>query len=121
MLKVIQFILSLFGAGTKAKIMDAITGSLLKGATGAAAGGPLGDLMKQFQNKGLGNVFGSWVGTGANQAIDPTQLRSAIGDEKMNEMAQKTGLNQGELAHQLAKYLPGVVDKMTPGGQLPGS
>lgn len=119
MLKVIQFILSFFGAGTKKKITDAITDSIFKGMTGSAASGPLGDMMKQFQEKGLGNVFGSWVGGGPNQAIDPNQLRSVLGDEKMQEMSQKTGLSEPALATQLAKYLPTLVDKMTPGGKLP--
>lgn len=120
MFQIIQFILSLFGAGTKKKIMDAVTGSLLKGMAGNAAGGPLGDLMKQFQDKGLGNVFGSWVGTGANQAIDPNQLRSVIGEEKMQEMSAKTGLAAPDLAKELAKYLPTLVDRMTPAGRIPG-
>lgn len=120
MLKVIQFILSFFGAGTKKKITDAITGSIFKGMTGSAANGPLGDLMKQFQDKGLGNVFGSWVGGGPNQAIDPNQLQGALGEETMREMSRKTGLSQPDLATQLAKYLPKMVDSMTPGGKLPG-
>lgn len=120
MFQIIQFILGLFGAGTKKKIMDAITGSLLKGMAGGAANGQLGDLMKQFQDKGLGNIFGSWVGSGPNQAIDPNQLQSAIGEDKMREMSQKTGLAVPDLAKQLAKYLPTVVDRMTPQGKLPG-
>ena len=122
MFQIIQFILGLFGAGTKKKIMDAITGSLFKGMAGSAAsgGGPIGDLMKQFQEKGLGNIFGSWVGSGPNQAIEPNQIQSAIGDDKMREMSQKTGLAVPDLAKQLAKYLPTMVDKMTPQGKLPG-
>jgi uncharacterized protein YidB (DUF937 family) len=120
MFQIIRFILSLFGAGTKAKIKDAITGSLFKGMTGNAAGGPLGDLMKQFQIKCHGNVFGSWVGTGANQAIDPDQLQSAIGEDKMREISQKTGLAAPDLAKELARYLPTMVDRMTPSGRLPG-
>ncbi len=121
MFRIIQFILSFFSGSTKAKVMDAITGSLMKGmAKGATSGGgPLGELMKQFQEKGQGDIFGSWVGSGPNQAIDAKHMQEVIGDEKMEEMSQSTGLSNAQLAEELAKYLPKVVDKMTPDGKLP--
>lgn len=121
MLKIIQFILSFFGAGTKQKILDAIKDKLLRPSGGGASdgGGPLGGLMKQFQEKGLGDIFKSWVGTGANHAISPEQVQNGIGPDKMQELAQKTGLPIPELAKQLAKHLPGLVDRMTPAGKLP--
>jgi uncharacterized protein YidB (DUF937 family) len=125
MMKVIEFILSLFGSGMKKKIMDAIQGNLLGKlgmgqSTDGTDGGPLGQLMKQFQEKGLGNIFNSWVGTGKNENVSPDQVQAAVGPQKMADMAQQTGLSQSELAKQLAKYLPGMVDKLTPNGRLPG-
>jgi uncharacterized protein YidB (DUF937 family) len=34
-------------------------------------------------------------------------------------LAEKTGLSEQEVAAQLAQFLPGVVDKLTPEGRLP--
>lgn len=120
MMKIIQFIFSLFGSSMKQKIMDAIQGQLLgKASGGDAGGGMLGGLMKQFQEKGLGNIFNSWVGAGKNEPISPDQLTDAIGPEKMQAMSKKTGLSVDDLAQELAKHLPTAVDKMTPNGKLP--
>lgn len=117
MLRIIQFILSFFTPAMKQKVMDAIQGQLLgKGSDG----GMLGNLMNQFKEKGLGNIFNSWVGTGKNEDISPDQVQEAVGPEKMNQMAQQTGLSVPELAKQLAKHLPTLVDRMTPNGKLPG-
>jgi uncharacterized protein YidB (DUF937 family) len=127
----IQLILSLFGGGAKSQVMDVIMNILLKkGQSGGAAstdpaagssggGAVLGELMERFKEKGLGEVFGSWVGTGKNQAIRPDQVRDAIGDDQMGQMAQQAGLSVDELSKYLSKYLPGAVDRMTPDGKLP--
>ncbi len=125
MFKVIEFIMSFFGASMKQKIMSAIKDKLLgssggKTAVDGSGGGPLGSLMNQFKEKGLGSIFNSWVGSGKNELISPDQVQSAIGSDKMEEMSKQTGMPMPELAKQLSKYLPGLVDKMTPGGKLPG-
>ena len=125
---IIQFILSLFGQGDKAKIGGLIMSVLLGGNKNAAVGGdasgsnssPLGGLMEQFKNKGMGDIFKSWVSTDANKEITPEQVKEGIGHDKLNEMAQKSGLSVSDLASKLSKYLPGVIDKLTPGGKLPG-
>ncbi|QEL18058.1 YidB family protein [Limnoglobus roseus] len=121
MFKVFEFILSFFSAGMKQKIMAAIQEKLLgKSGDGGSDDSPLGSLMKQFQEKGLGNIFNSWVGAGKNQAISPEEVQAGVGAEKMQEMSQKTGLSVSDLAKELSKYLPTVIDKMTPNGKLPG-
>jgi uncharacterized protein YidB (DUF937 family) len=94
------------------------------GAVPASAGqqsspGGLDVLIDQFKKSGLGDVINSWIGTGQNQAISPTQLRQAIGQETVNDLARQTGAPQDDLLSQLSKYLPGVIDKLTPNGQLP--
>lgn len=91
-----------------------------KPADGSAGPNPLEVLMNQFKDKGLGNIFASWVGTGKNEPVTPDQIKDGVGDEQMQAMAQKAGLPVDTLADKLAKYLPGLIDKMTPGGKLPG-
>lgn len=118
----VQFILKLFGLGDRASIEKMIKEALLKKAGSAVTGGknPLDDLMGQFKDKGLGDIFQSWVGTGANRAITPDQVKHGLGDQ-FAPLAEKAGMPQDVLAQKLAKYLPGLVDKMTPGGAIPSN
>jgi uncharacterized protein YidB (DUF937 family) len=64
-------------------------------------------------------VINSWIGTGQNQAISPTQLRDALGQKTVNDLSRQAGAPQDDLLSQLSKYLPGVIDRLTPNGQLP--
>ena len=43
-------------------------GLLAGGATGSVLSGGLNDLLKQFQQGGLGDTVQSWIGTGPNSA-----------------------------------------------------
>ncbi len=103
-------------------------GDLLKGGLGgllggAAAGtvisGGLGDLLKQFQQHGQGEVADSWVGKGENKAIAPGDLGQALGIDQINALTAQTGLSQEELLAGLSQQLPGVIDQLTPDGRLP--
>ena len=114
------------------QIAAALTKLLASRAAAASAGraaapsagqqsspGGLDVLLRQFQQNGFGEIFKSWVGTGQNQAISPAQLHQAIGQDTVNDLSQQTGAPQDDLLSQLSKYLPGVIDKLTPNGQLP--
>ena len=103
-------------------------GDLLKGGLGgllggAAAGtvisGGLGDLLKQFQQQGQGEVADSWVGKGENKSIAPGDLGQALGIDQINALTSQTGLSRDELLSGLSQYLPGVIDHLTPEGRLP--
>ena len=83
------------------------------------SGGGLGSLIESFRKGGFEDIIKSWIGTGQNQAISPTELRQAIGQETVNDLSRQTGAPQDDLLSQLSKYLPGVIDKLTPDGQLP--
>lgn len=81
--------------------------------------GGLGGLLDKLKDAGHGNVADSWVGTGQNQSINANDLGSALGPQVIREIAQRTGLNEQELLQQLSTALPGIVDKLTPNGQVP--
>lgn len=96
------------------------------GAAGAPAGGlggilsgGLGDLVKQFQTAGKGEVADSWVGAGQNRTIPPTDLAEVLTPEQIDFLTQKTGLSRDELLAGLSRQLPEVVDQLTPQGRLP--
>ncbi|MBN9551424.1 MAG: YidB family protein [Alphaproteobacteria bacterium] len=87
-------------------------------ADGGLLGG-LGGLLDKLKDAGHGNVADSWVGTGQNQPINANDLGSALGPAVIREIAQRTGMNEQELLQQLSTALPGIVDKLTPNGQMP--
>jgi len=110
------------GAPGGAMLMQ-IIGSLLSGQQGGTGGGGglggLGGLLQQLQQGGLGDAVQSWVGSGQNQPVSGEQLQAALGGDQISALAQQAGLPAGEMAGQLAQWLPQVVDKLTPNGELP--
>ena len=81
--------------------------------------GGLAGLLQSFQQNGLGHLFQSWVGTGQNLPISPSQIQSTLGAEATAKIAQATGISQAEVESHLATLLPQLIDHMTPNGQLP--
>ncbi len=81
--------------------------------------GGLGGLVKSFQEKGLGDIISTWVGTGANMPISAEQIQQGMGSEMVQNLAAKVGIPPEELKGKLAELLPGVIDKLTPDGTVP--
>jgi uncharacterized protein YidB (DUF937 family) len=79
----------------------------------------LGGLIKQFQQKGLGDVVDSWVSTGTNKNVAPDQISVALGGDVVDELSRRTGLTRDQVVGELARMLPNVVDNLTPDGRLP--
>jgi uncharacterized protein YidB (DUF937 family) len=96
----------------------AATGS---GGLGGVLSGGLGDLVRQFQNSGKGDVAASWVSTGQNKTIPPTDLAQVLTPDQMEFLMAKTGLGREELLAGLSQQLPEVVDKLTPEGRIPSA
>jgi uncharacterized protein YidB (DUF937 family) len=82
-------------------------------------GGGLSGLLNQFNKAGLGNIVSSWIGTGHNMPISADQIRDALGGSHLGQLADSAGLSQDDAAQHLSEILPGLVDKLTPNGQLP--
>jgi uncharacterized protein YidB (DUF937 family) len=92
-----------------------LLGSLL-GMLGQSGG--LAGLVQAFEQAGLGHVARSWVGTGQNAPVSPQQVQQALGPQ-VQQLAQQHGMAPEAVSSTLAQLLPGVVDHLTPGGQLP--
>ena len=115
------------GGGSSSPLQNVLMGMLAGGQQGGAGGmggmgaqgGGLGDLVAGFQRAGLGHIADSWVGTGANHPVSPDQLRNVLGEDRVRDMADQTGMDQSSLLSQLAQHLPKAVDGMTPNGRLP--
>ena len=99
--------------GSQTGLMEVITG-LVKGSE---AGG-LEGLAQTFNEKGLGEVISSWIGTGENLPISPEQIQQVLGSGQVQQIAEKLGVSSDQASNALAEMLPQVVDKLTPGGSL---
>jgi uncharacterized protein YidB (DUF937 family) len=106
---------AVMGGGENGSLIN-VVGSML--ANDGEQGG-LGGLMDKFNQAGLGEVIGSWVGKGENLPITQEQIASVLGSDALSSMAQKMGIDPNQAAGQLASMLPGLVDKLTPDGQAP--
>jgi uncharacterized protein YidB (DUF937 family) len=89
------------------------------GASPTASAGGLTDLVKGFQDQGLGDVISSWIGTGENRTVTPDQVRQGLGKDRVQEVAQRSGLSMETVLPMLAAALPVVIDALTPKGQVP--
>ena len=114
----LEKLLGLFGMG-QSPVSKLVLGYLLGGGKGAALAAALPALIDRFKSAGLGHLVESWVGSGANHAATPEQIKQGIGAEKLSELAKQAGIPVDQLAAKLAKYLPQIIDKLTPGGKLP--
>ena len=95
-------------------------GGLLGGAAaGGALSGGLNDLLKQFQQSGLGEKAESWISPGPNKPTTPSELEKALGTERIQWLVEQTGMSKEELLAGLSHELPTVVDKLTPDGRVP--
>jgi uncharacterized protein YidB (DUF937 family) len=87
--------------------------------SGGGAGGGLGDMLGKLEANGLGDAVSSWLGDGSNKAVDPGKLAKALGPDRISEFAGQAGVSASEAGTLLAGMLPGLVDKLSPGGKLP--
>lgn len=107
-------------AGGNAGLLKVLLPMLMGGgALGGKLGG-LGGLLGKLQAGGLGGKAQSWVGTGANEDVDPDELEGALGTDTVAQIASEAGVSHAEAKSGLAALLPKLIDNVTPGGSLPG-
>jgi uncharacterized protein YidB (DUF937 family) len=107
------------GGGLGDVLKGPLGGILGGAAAGSVISGGLGDLLKQLQQGGHGDTANSWVGKGENKAISPNDLASALGADQIDSLASQSGMSPDDLLSGLSKYLPQVIDHLTPEGRLP--
>jgi uncharacterized protein YidB (DUF937 family) len=80
--------------------------------------GGLEGLASRFNNSGLSQVFNSWVAIGENGSISAEQIQVVLGNQVVQDLAQKLGIDTQNMSNLLSQLLPQAVDKLTPQGQL---
>ena len=81
--------------------------------------GGVSGLLQQFHEKGLGELVNSWVSTGQNLPVSPDQVQHVLGTEQVQQVAANAGIPAQLVSSKLAEFLPMIVDKLTPNGQIP--
>ena len=104
----------LVGGAVGAEMVTVVNGLIQK------HGGVQG-IIAQFEQQGLGNTVRSWVGGGANQSITPDQVHQVFGADTVKQMATKIGMSAEDMVAKLSHALPQAIDKLTPGGVVPGA
>jgi len=81
--------------------------------------GGMGAVLDRFRQQGMGKQAQSWVSTGPNDGIDERGVEQVVGTGELQQMAQRLGVPEHEVAQAFAEIMPEMVDKLTPDGQLP--
>ncbi len=103
------------GLGDLGGLAGALGGLLANNGTQ----GGLGGLVSKFEQAGLGDVIGSWIGKGENAPISGHQLNDVLGSDTIASIAGKLGINAQTLLPLLATMLPALINHLTPHGQVP--
>jgi uncharacterized protein YidB (DUF937 family) len=75
----------------------------------------LASILTKLSGNGLGEIVGSWLGTGENKVIDPSRIADLLGEEKVQVFARELGVSEESAKLALADALPSVVDRATSG------
>lgn len=85
--------------------------------------GGIRGLQNLLASSGLGQQVASWIGSGDNLPVSGGQLGQALRNggvgDLVDDAAAQMGLDTGRLQAQLAQILPGIVDHLTPDGDVP--
>ena len=65
-----------------------------------------GDILGELDVGGMGDAVSSWLGSGANKAVDPSKVSEALGNERVSEFADQAGVDTSEASTLLAACCP---------------
>jgi uncharacterized protein YidB (DUF937 family) len=105
-------------SGVLGQVEAAAVPALISAVLGKTNLGDLSGIVNQLQQGGLGTQVQSWLGNGANMPVSADQLRAALGNEHVREIAQHLGLPVDQALALLSQHLPDMVDKASPNGVL---
>ncbi|HEX7891348.1 MAG TPA: YidB family protein [Ramlibacter sp.] len=80
--------------------------------------GGMGAVLDRFRQKGYGSQMQSWVSTGDNQPLDERAVEQVVGQQDLQEMAQRLGVPEEEVRQAFAEVMPEMVNQLTPDGRL---
>ncbi len=121
--KIAEMLKNLSGKASEAAgSAPALPGNLGNVLAGTSVGGlltnGLNEIMDKFSQAGHKDTVDSWVGTGPNKDVAPTDLKNALGSDVLAALSRATGMSEQDLLAKLSRELPQAVDKYTPQGRI---
>lgn len=80
--------------------------------------GGLQAILNKLQQGQLGEIVGSWLGNGENQAITGNLVQQALGSDAIAQLANKLGVEPAQASDSLAQWLPLLADKASADGEV---
>ena len=106
--------------GLVGQMTAAAAPALISAALAKTNLGDMQGLVTQLQQGVLGTQVNSWLGNGANMPVSADQLRAALGNEQVQQLAAHFGIPVDAALKMLAEHLPAAVDKASPNGVVQG-
>jgi uncharacterized protein YidB (DUF937 family) len=104
------------GAGGGSNLVQMVLPALM----GLLAGGGLQKLLGGLQAKGLTSQVDSWTSTDQpNQKVSAADIKDVMGQDEIDQVAQKAGVSSDQAADAISQVLPQLVDGASPNGKLP--
>lgn len=82
--------------------------------------GGVGSVLEMFNKSGLGSKPQSWVGSGANENMEPNQVEQIFGNPLISGIASKLGVDSPQAQAIVAAVLPELINQITPKGNVSG-
>jgi uncharacterized protein YidB (DUF937 family) len=106
-------------AARNPQLLQAVIALLSAKDPSVGGAGGLGELVRSFERSGLGPMVSQWIASGPNPPVAAGQVADALGPDVLSQFAKRAGIGHGDAASVLASVLPGLIDHLTPDGQLP--
>lgn len=104
--------------GILGQVTAAAAPALISAALAKTNMGDLQGLVTKLQQGGLGAQVQSWLGSGGNMPVSAEQLKAALGDEHVQQLAAQFGVPVDKVMQLLSEHLPATVDQASPNGTL---
>ena len=100
--------------GIVGQLAEGVAPGLISAALAKTNLGDMQGLVNQLQQRGLGDQ----VGNGSNMPVTADQLRAALGNDQIKQIAEHFGVPVDAALKLLAEHVPAAVDQASPNGML---
>ena len=83
----------------------------------SCSAGGMGGFLTKLQDGGLGGLVSSWTGGGNALPVSGDQLRAALGDEHIQAIASRLGVEPEQALSFLQQHLPALTAMHNPSTQ----
>jgi uncharacterized protein YidB (DUF937 family) len=104
--------------GALGKLTEEAAPGLISAALARTNLGDLQGLVNQLEQGGLGDHVKSWLSNGTNQPITADQIKAALSNDQVRQIAEHFGVPVDKALDLLTKYVPSAVDQASPNGTL---